>query len=683
MGRIKEIFGANVFGKDEMKKRLPENVYSAMINTIEKRAPFDTSMADTVAEAMMEWAMFLGCTHYSHWFMPLSSVTAEKHDSFLAFSEGKAIEKFSGKTLIKNEVDASSFPSGSVRGTFNARGYSIWDPTSYAFVRGHCLYVPACMVSYKGQALDRKTPLLRSIEALSREGIRILRLCGNKDAREIRTTVGPEQEYFLIKKEYYLKRPDLMFTGRTLIGAKPTKGQELDDTYFAPIPNEINDYLDDVNENLWKLGINAMTEHREAAPCQFELAPIFSTANISNDTNTLAMQVMKDVADKHGFVCLFHEKPFAGLNGSGKHNNWSMETDLGENLLSPTKTPFENTQFLLFLAAAVHAVGRYSELMRYSVASAGNDFRLGALEAPPAIVSVYLGDELTAVVDAIVNDKTFVRKHRNILSVGVPAIPEIRQDNTDRNRTSPFAFTGNKFEFRMSSSSQSIAEPNIVLNTIMAEVLAEFADKLEGKDDFEKSARALIKEIFTYEKDHIIFNGNGYTKEWQKEAARRGLPNLRTTPDAIDIYDKPEYVALFEKHGVLSAEEISIRKEVSYSNYSSVILIEAKTLSRMVTRQIIPAALESLKLFDSDADCANKARKKISDLLELLDVSNDKLFKTISEASGKSDRSKAVFCRDNVKAVMDNVRKIVDELETVMPEQFWPYPSYSDMLLKN
>ncbi|MBO4356408.1 MAG: glutamine synthetase III [Clostridia bacterium] len=683
MGKITSLFSSNVFSKSEMKKRVSPDVYEALTNAIDNRIPIPASMADEIAKAMMEWAISLGCTHYSHWFMPLTNITAEKHDSFLAFSEGKAIEKLSGKSLVRSEVDASSFPSGNLRGTFNARGYSIWDPTSYAFVRGHCLYIPACMVSYNGQALDRKTPLLRSIEALSKNGIRILRLCGNTVAKEIRTSAGPEQEYFLIKKEHYLKRPDLIFTGRTLIGAKPPKGQELDDNYFAPVSPEVNDLLDDFNKNLWKLGINATTEHREAAPGQFELAPIYSTTNLSNDTNTLTMQVMREVADQHGYACLFHEKPFAGLNGSGKHNNWSLETDLGENLLTPTDNPYENTQFLLMLAAAVHAVGKFSELMRISVASAGNDFRLGALEAPPAIVSVYLGDELSSVVESVITGKPFEKKKRNVLSVGVPVIPEIKKDNTDRNRTSPFAFTGNKFEFRMSSSSQSIAEPNIVLNTIMADVLGEFADRLEGKEDFESSARALVKEIFEYESDHIIFNGNGYSKEWQKEASRRGLPNLRTTPDAFDCYDKPEYVELFERHHVFTSEEISIRKDIGYHTYASTIIIEARTLDSMIKRQVIPAVLQALKSLDSETDTGKKYRKTISDQLEMLDQANEKLEKTISDSQTKNGRTKAIFCRDNVRPACDAVRKICDELETITPEEFWPFPSYADMLLKH
>jgi glutamine synthetase len=683
MGIITEAFGANVFNDSVMKARLPRDVYKALRKTMELGVPLDISVANTVAAAMKEWAVSLGCTHFTHWFQPLTAVTAEKHDSFLSPLGGvTALESLSGKMLVQGEPDASSFPSGGLRATCSARGYSVWDPTSYAFVKNSCLYIPACFVSYTGEALDRKVPLLRSIEALSKQGIRVLRLCGNKEAYEIKTTAGPEQEYFLIPKELYEQRKDLVYTGRTLFGAKPPRGQELDDQYFGSIRAEVKSFMEDVNVELWKLGINATTEHNEVAPCQHELAPIFSTTNLSNDTNMLAMTVMQEVAKKHGLVCLLHEKPFAGVNGSGKHNNWSLATDLGENLLDPTDDPYNNTQFLLFLAAAIRAVSKYSELMRISVASAGNDHRLGANEAPPAIVSIYLGDELNSIVDAIATGKKYVAPKKSKMSVGVPAIPLIKKDATDRNRTSSFAFTGNKFEFRMAASSQSIADPNTVLNTIMAEVLGEFADKLEKKSDFEASARKLIREIFKEEREHIIFNGNGYSEEWTVEAAKRGLPNLKTTPDALACYDKPEYIKLFEKNNVMTEAEVKCRKEVGFENYVTILSIEAKTMIEMAMKQIIPSCLSyASELQLADGEAAGIIKEQVTSLTDQLYQATEALKASLAALSNvEGAQAQAFYVKDNLKAAMEAVRQPADTLETLVSKDYWPFPTYGDIL---
>ncbi|MGM9680240.1 MAG: glutamine synthetase III [Eubacteriales bacterium] len=683
MGIITETFGTSVFNDSVMKAKLPKDVYKALRKTIELGVPLDISTANTVAASMKDWAISLGCTHFTHWFQPLTPVTAEKHDSFLSPLGGvSALEAFSGKALVQSEPDASSFPSGGLRSTCAARGYAVWDPTSYAFVKGTTLYIPACFVSYTGEALDKKIPLLRSIEALSKQGIRVLRLFGNKEAFEIKTTAGPEQEYFLIPKELYDQRKDLIYTGRTLFGAKPPRGQELDDQYFGSIRSEVKAFMEDANIELWKLGINAMTEHNEVAPCQHELAPVFSTTNLANDSNMLAMTVMQEVAKKHGLVCLLHEKPFAGVNGSGKHNNWSMATDLGENLLDPTADPYNNTQFLLFLAAAIRAVSRYSELMRISVASAGNDHRLGANEAPPAIVSVYLGDELYAIVDAIATGKKYVAPKKSKMSVGVPSIPLVTKDPTDRNRTSSFAFTGNKFEFRMSASSQSIADPNMVLNTIMAEILGEFADRLEKKSDFEAAARKLIKEVFKAEKDHIIFNGNGYSSEWPEEAARRGLPNLKTTPDALACYDKPEYVKLFEKHSVLTKAELSCRKEVAFENYTTTITIEAKTMAEMAMKEIIPACLSyTSELSVAEGNAAAELASKVTALTDRLYAATEELKADIQKIADAGDaEAQAFYVKDVIKPAMDAVRAPADELEGLVSKDYWPFPTYGDLL---
>ncbi len=683
MGTITEVFAAQVFNDAVMKEKLPKDVYKSLKKTIDEGKPLDVSVANTVAAAMKDWATALGATHFSHWFHPLTGAPAEKHDSFIAPQSGMtAIEAFSGKTLLQGEPDASSFPSGGLRGTCAARGYTVWDPTSYVFVKNQCLYVPTCFLSYTGEALDRKIPLLRSIEALSEEAVRLLHLCGNTAVSSVKTTAGPEQEYFLIPLDLYEKRKDLVYTGRTLFGAKPPRGQELDDQYFAAIRPEVKAFMEDVNVELWKLGINATTEHNEVAPCQHELAPVFSTTNTAADTNCLAMQVMKSVAKKHGFACLFHEKPFAGINGSGKHNNWSMATDLGENLLDPTADPYNNTQFLLFLAAAIKAVSEYSELMRISVASAGNDHRLGANEAPPAIISVYLGDELYAIVDAIASGKKYTPAPRAKMSVGVPSIPLVAKDPTDRNRTSPFAFTGNKFEFRMSAASQSIAEPNTVLNTIMAEVLGEFADKLEKKSNFEAAARKLVKDVFKAEKDHIIFNGNGYSSEWPEIAAERGLPNLKTTPDATACLDKPEYVKLFEKHKVLSAAEIACRKAVMFGTYSTTILVEAATMSEMVKKEILPACYAyATDLSVAESTSAAELAGQVNALTDTLYAAVKALDAAIAAAGDtESEEAKAFYVKDTVKAAMEAVRTPADELETIVGKDYWPFPTYGDIL---
>ena len=683
MGTITEVFAASVFSDKVMKERLPADVYAAMKRTIHHAEALDPAYINTVAAAMKDWAISMGCTHFSHWFQPLTASTAEKHDSFLLPKGGMAaIEAFTGKNLLQSEPDASSFPSGGLRGTCNARGYSVWDPTSYAFVKNKCLYIPACFVSYTGEAMDKKIPLLRSVEALSREAVRLLHLCGKTDVHYVRTTAGPEQEYFLIPYEMYAKRKDLQYTGRTLFGAKPSKGQELDDQYFAAIKPQVKEFMEDCNVELWKLGINATTEHNEAAPCQHELAPIFDTTNISNDTNRLALDVMKTVAQRHGFACLFHEKPFAGINGSGKHNNWSMATDQGENLLNPTSDPYHNTQFLLFLAAAIQSVADYSELLRISIATAGNDHRLGALEAPPAILSVYLGDELTAVVNAIADGKKYVSPVKTTMSVGVAAIPELKKDTTDSNRTSPFAFTGNKFEFRMSGASQSISEPNMVLNTIMAETLKKFADRLEKKSDFEAAARKLIREVFKAQKDHIIFNGNGYSKEWQEEAARRGLPNHATTPEAISVYDRPEYVKLFADHGVLTPAELRCRKAVMFDNYVNQIKIEAQTMCEMVIRDILPACFSySTELSVADCSCATEIGAEVNALTDTLYAATKALEEALTglKSAGTAEE-KAYYTRDVIRPAMNAVRIPADKLETIVGREYWPLPTYGDML---
>ena len=589
MKSVPEMFGSLVFNDDVMRERLPKEVYKSLTKTIATGKTIDASIADVVANAMKDWAIEKGATHYTHWFQPLTGVTAEKHDSFISpVGNCKVVMEFSGKELIKGEPDASSFPSGGLRATFEARGYTAWDPASYAFVKDGTLYIPTAFCSYTGEALDTKTPLLRSMDAINTQGLRILRLFGDTTAKRICTTVGAEQEYFIIDKEMFDQRKDLLYTGRTLFGAPAPKGQELEDHYFGPLKSRISAYMADLDEALWKLGINAKTKHNEVAPAQHELAPIYATTNMAVDQNQLIMEYMKKTAEKHGLVCLLHEKPYAGVNGSGKHNNWSISTDSGKNLLDPGKTPAENVKFLLVLAAIVKAVDDYQELMRISVAYAGNDHRLGANEAPPAIVSIFVGEELENIIQALISGKAYKGAGAGIMDLGIPSIPTFRKDTTDRNRTSPFAFTGNKFEFRMLGSSQNIAMPNIVLNTAVAESFRQFADILEKADDFDAAVAKIIKDTFT-EHQRIIFDGNGYSEEWEHEAERRGLLNLKTSVDAYKLFNLPKNVKLFTEHGVMSEVELNSREDILFENYSKLINIEALTMIEMASRDIIPA----------------------------------------------------------------------------------------------
>ena len=586
---VPQLFGSMVFNEEVMRQRLPREVCKSLMKTMAEGKEIDPSIADVVANAMKDWALEKGATHYTHWFQPLTGATAEKHDSFISPApDGQVIMEFSGKCLIKGEPDASSFPSGGLRATFEARGYTAWDPASYAFVKDGTLYIPTAFCSYTGEALDSKTPLLRSIDAISNAGVRILRLFGDTTAKRLTTTVGAEQEYFIIDQKTFETRKDLIYTGRTLFGAPAPKGQELEDHYFGPLKTRIAAFMAELDEELWKLGILSKTKHNEAAPAQYELAPIYTTTNMSVDQNLLMMVYMKRIAEKHGLVCLLHEKPFAGVSGSGKHNNWSIGTDTGKNLFKPGKTPAENKQFLLMLAAVVKAVDEYQDLLRVSVAHAGNDHRLGAAEAPPAIVSMFIGDDLQAVVDAIVSGTDVKSSSRGKMNLGIPSVPTFTKDTSDRNRTSPFAFTGNKFEFRMLGSSQNISMPNVVLNTAVAESLTQFADTLEGAKDFDKTLAVIIKDTFTKHR-RILFNGNGYSEEWEAEAARRGLSNLKTTPDAIGAFLAEKNVALFTKHGVMSRSEMQSREEIMYEGYAKIINIEAKTMIDMARREILPA----------------------------------------------------------------------------------------------
>ncbi|MBO5617530.1 MAG: glutamine synthetase III, partial [Pseudobutyrivibrio sp.] len=590
MSKVTEIFGSKVFNDETMKERLPKDAYKALKKTVEEGRPLDRDLANVIAHAMKEWAIELGATHFTHWFQPMTGVTAEKHDSFIQPEEGgRVIMTFSGKELIKGEPDASSFPSGGLRATFEARGYTAWDPTSYVFIKDDTLCIPTAFCSYSGEALDKKTPLLRSMEALDKSAVRVLKLFGHDEVKRVITTVGPEQEYFLIDEEMYNKRPDLIYTGRTLFGAKPPKGQELDDHYFGTIKPRVSAFMKELDEELWKLGVLAKTKHNEVAPAQHELAPVYSTTNIATDHNQLTMEMMKVVAKRHGMTCLLHEKPFAGVNGSGKHNNWSISTDTGVNLLEPGATPSHNAQFLLFLTAVIKAVDEYQELLRVSVASAGNDHRLGANEAPPAIISMFLGDELEAIVESIIDGTDYEDIKKKKMSVGATVIPSISQDTTDRNRTSPFAFTGNKFEFRSLGSSASISGPNVILNTIVAEELDKFSEELEKAADFEKALNALLKRELTAHK-RIIFNGNGYAKEWVKEAERRGLKNLKSTVDALPAFIDKKAIDVFTKHNVFTEQELYSRYDIQLENYYKVIDIEALTMDAMVKKNIMAAA---------------------------------------------------------------------------------------------
>ena len=692
MKDISNLFGSMVFNDTVMQARLPKDTYKALKKTMVQGTHLDLNIANVVANAMKGWAVEKGATHFTHWFQPMTGMTAEKHDSFISpAANGQIIMEFSGKELIRGEPDASSFPSGGLRATFEARGYTVWDITSYAFIKDGTLFIPTAFCSYSGEALDKKTPLLRSMEALDRQALRILRLFGNTAARRVITTVGPEQEYFLIDKEMFLKRPDLVYTGRTLFGARPPKGQELDDHYFGTIKPRVSAFMKELDEELWKLGVYAKTKHNEVAPAQHELAPIFTTTNIATDHNQLTMELMKSVADKHGLACLLHEKPFAGVNGSGKHNNWSISTDDGANLLEPGETPFENAQFLLFLVAVVKAVDEYQDLLRVSVASAGNDHRLGANEAPPAIVSMFLGEELTNVLEALETGAAYHNQERHQMEIGVMVLPHFPKDTTDRNRTSPFAFTGNKFEFRMVGSTFSIAGPNIVLNTVVAEALREFADKLEKAVDFRSELALLIKETIRSHK-RIIFNGNNYAEEWVVEAEKRGLSNLKTTVEALPAFITPESIALFEKHHVFSKTEIHSRYEILMEGYCKTLHIEALTLVDMIKKEIIPACvgyqnelsdLLCRKKACGEYDCSleeqwlGKIAKLSGCMLKKLDALENTLIDAKQE--GEVD-TLARFYRDRVFIAMSELRLVVDEIETLVAKKYWPVPTYAEML---
>ena len=693
MTSIPEYFGDMVFDDAAMKTRLPKDAYEAMKRTIEDGRSLNIGIANAVASAMKDWAISKGATHFTHWFQPMTGITAEKHDSFITpTANGKVIMEFSGKELIKGEPDASSFPSGGLRATFEARGYTAWDPTSYAFVKGKTLYIPTAFCSYGGEALDKKTPLLRSMEALNRQAMRVLHLFGNSDVTSVKTTVGPEQEYFLIDKDMFDRRRDLIFTGRTLFGAKPPKGQELDDHYFGSIKPRVSEFMEDLNQELWHLGVLAKTEHNEVAPAQHELAPIFTTTNIATDHNQLTMELMQSIAKKHGLVCLLHEKPFAGVNGSGKHNNWSIQTNTGVNLLAPGDTPHENAQFLLFLCAVIQAVDDYQDLLRLSVASAGNDHRLGANEAPPAVVSMFLGDELNAILDSIENDTCYNGTESAPLKLGVHVLPKLPRDTTDRNRTSPFAFTGNKFEFRMLGSSASIATANIMLNTTVAESLRIYADELEGAADFPTALHDLIRRVIREHK-RIIFNGNGYDDAWIAEAERRGLLNLRTTPDCLPYLIAPKNLELFARHRIYTAEEARSRYEILLDNYCKILNIEAMTMIDMVRREILPAvSLYSGKVADAalkkkslgiDA-CTGYEEKlvgKLSSLTSAIDSRCDALETALYEIKASDDLYRlACGYRDRVFIAMQELRAAIDEAESVTDARAWPFPTYGDLL---
>ena len=694
MSTVSDYFGSLVFDDRMMKAMLSADVYQSLKKTIDEGASLNNDVANAVAAAMKDWAVERGATHFTHWFQPLTGITAEKHDSFITpASDGRVIMEFSGKELIKGEPDASSFPSGGLRATFEARGYTAWDPTSYAFIKDKTLCIPTAFCSYGGEALDKKTPLLRSMQALNKQALRILRLFGNTDVKCVRTSVGPEQEYFLVDKALYEKRKDLVFCGRTLFGAKAPKGQEMDDHYFGVIKPRVAAYMADLNEELWKLGILAKTEHNEVAPSQHELAPIYTTTNIATDHNQLTMEIMQKVAAKHGLVCLLHEKPFAGVNGSGKHNNWSLATDTGVNLLTPGETPYENAQFLLFLCAVIKAVDDYQDLLRLSVATAGNDHRLGANEAPPAVVSMFLGDELTAVLDAIENDAPYSGSEKTMMKLGVHVLPKFTRDTTDRNRTSPFAFTGNKFEFRMLGSSNSIACANIMLNAAVAESLKIYADRLENADNFEIALHKMIKKTI---KDHkkIIFNGNGYDDAWIKEATeKRGLLNLRTTPDAMPAMLSEKNVKMLTSHRIFSPAELRSRYEILLENYSKTVNIEALTMVDMAKKEILPAVEKYTKSL-ADTLAAKKAAvaglpckyetaavTKLSELSDSIADATDDLEAEIEKFQAIEDVTEAANdIRDVILGKMDALRAVCDEAETITTKEFWPFPTYSDLL---
>ncbi len=695
MNTVTEIFGCNVFNDATMKERLPKETYKALKKTIHDGKPLDLRVANTVANTMKDWALEKGATHFTHWFQPMTGITAEKHDSFITpTDDGHVIMEFSGKELIKGEPDASSFPSGGLRATFEARGYTAWDPTSYAFIKDNILCIPTAFCSYTGEVLDKKTPLLRSMEAINEQGLRILKLFGNTTAKRIITTVGAEQEYFLIDESNYELRKDLIYCGRTLFGAPAPKGQELDDHYFGAIKPRISEYMKDLDAELWKLGVLAKTKHNEAAPAQHELAPIYSTTNIATDHNQLTMELMKKVAQKHKLTCLLHEKPFAGINGSGKHNNWSLSTDTGVNLLDPGKTPAENAQFLLFLAAVIKAVDEYQDLLRVSVASAGNDHRLGSGEAPPAIISMFVGDELEAILDAIVSGEHYSSAKMPKMELGVDVLPSFPKDNSDRNRTSPFAFTGNKFEFRMLGSTASVADPNIVLNTIVAEELKEFADELENAENFKDAMNALVKKTISEHK-RILFNGNGYSEEWKEEAEKRGLLNLESTVDALPILITEKSIKLFSEHKVYSESELMSKYGILLENYSKIINIESLTMIDMVKKDYLPA------IFAYTAELSNTviSKKTVSaeiictaesDLIVRLSKLSEKIYSTVnllSETETKAANTKDAYeqarlYHDEVLPLMDKLRLYVDTAESITAEDYWPVPSYGDLTFR-
>ena len=696
MTNIPEIFGCMVFNDAVMRQRLPKDVYKSLTYTIQTGKTIDVSIANVVANAMKDWAVEKGATHYTHWFQPLTSVTAEKHDSFISPIGGdKVVMEFSGKELIKGESDASSFPSGGLRETCNARGYTAWDPSSYAFIQDKTLYIPTVFCSYTGDALDTKTPLLRSMDALSNQALRILSLFGDNTATRVSTSVGAEQEYFLVNKEYYDKRDDLLYTGRTLFGNSAPKTQQLEDHYYGPLKTNVSEFMHELDEELWKLGITSKTKHNEVAPSQHELAPIYVTTNVAVDQNLIVMDMIKRVAERHGLVALLHEKPYAGINGSGKHNNWSIGTDTGKNLLSPGKNPASNTQFLLFLSAIIKAVDDYQDLIRVSAATAGNDHRLGADEAPPAIVSIFLGDELEELVEAIVGETDYTDRARRTMDLGVPSVPTFRYDSTDRNRTSPFAFTGNKFEFRMVGSSQNIALANIMINTAVAKIFRDFADTLEGSADIEHDSRELIKNTLKAHK-RIIFNGNGYSSRWPEEAERRGLLNYKTSVDSLSCMTAEKNIDLFTSLGVMSEVELRAREEIMFENYSNIIDIEAKTMVDITNKKIIPAiegyveklcrtAKDKQDIFGSNVNSGFE-RRIIADLsslaVEAFDVA-DKLKSAAQAAESEADFKVSAFSyKDKVIPLMNRLRTAVDKAETIVPSDLWPLPSYGEMTLK-
>ena len=687
--KLPELFGSLVFNEDTMRQRLSSASYAAWKRCITEGTSLDLSIANEIAEAMKQWATEKGCTHFTHWFQPMTGVTAEKHDAFIApDGRGKIMMEFSGKELVKGESDASSFPSGGLRATFEARGYTAWDPTAFAFIKDTTLCIPTVFCSYSGQALDKKTPLLRSMDEVSRQAVRILRLFGDTETRRVTAQVGPEQEYFLIDRKDYMRREDLRLTGRTLFGAKAPRGQELDDHYYGAIRPRVAEYMKDLDTELWKLGVLSKTKHNEVAPCQHEMAPIYTDANSACDQNQLTMEMMKKVAERHDLVCLLHEKPFAGVNGSGKHDNWSLATDSGKNLFKPGKTPSQNAQFLLFLAAFLKGVDEYQDFLRATVAFPGNDLRLGAQEAPPAILSVFLGDDLQAVVDSIIHGTPYTDAGKRTLRIGVDVLPNIPQDNTDRNRTSPMAFTGNKFEFRALGSSQSISGPNIALNTIMAEELEQFADELEGSQDFQADLAALIRRVLT-EHQRIIFNGNGYTEDWIAEAGRRGLCNFPSTAEALPAYIAQKNVDLFVKHGIYTPDEVQARYEIHAENYAAVTSIEAKTMADMIRRQILPAVsafgaelcerMGKKQQMNLSCGYETETAKAVSALTEELYAACGQLEADI--AAIPADATEAMgYCHRNLVPGMARARKAADELEGLLPKESWPFPVYGDIL---